>query len=123
MVDGLPSWPMSAAEQRAIKALRRRVADLLADPDGILPGTIVERTLRCGKQSCRCKADPPQLHGPYLQWGYSYPGRKKVTRWLSADQLERYRAQIDRGAELRELLAALQEAEIRRVEQAERWGS
>lgn len=123
MVDAPPGRPMNAAERRARRILRRRLADLLAEPEGILPGTIVERTLRCGKPNCRCKADPPQLHGPYFQWGYSHPGRKKVTRWLSVEQLERYRPQIDRGAQLRELLTALEEAEIRRVERAEEWGA
>lgn len=123
MVDSRADRPMNPAERRALQALRRRLADLLAEPEGILPGTIVERTLRCGKQNCHCKADPPQLHGPYLQWGYSYRGRKKVTRWLSTEQLERHRSQIDRGAQLKELLAALEEAEIRRVERAEGWGT
>jgi hypothetical protein len=114
---------MTAAERREIRALRRRLIDLLTEPDGILPGTIVERTLRCGKQNCRCKAEPPQLHGPYTQWGYSHRGSNKVTRWLSADQLERHRTQIDRGARLKELLAALEAAEIRLVERAEGWGA
>lgn len=122
MVDTPLDRAMSTAERRAVQALRRRLADLLAEPDGILPGGIVERTLRCDKRNCRCKAEPPQLHGPYIQWGYSR-GRKKVTRWLTAEQLERYRSQIDRGAQLKALLAALQEAEIRRVEQAEGWGA
>jgi hypothetical protein len=114
---------MSTAERRTLQTLRRQLSDLLAEPAGILPGTIVERTLRCGKQNCRCKAEPPQLHGPYTQWGYSHHGRNKITRWLSADQLKRYRSQIERGAQLRQLLAALEDAEIRRVERAERWGA
>lgn len=33
-----------------------------------LPGSLVERRTRCGNTGCRCHADPPQLHGPYLTW-------------------------------------------------------
>ena len=32
----------------------------------ILPGTLTERMTRCGYTNC-CRADPPQLHGPYHQ--------------------------------------------------------
>lgn len=88
----------------------------------MLPGSLIERSLRCGKQHCRCKADPPELHGPYLQWGYSR-GRKRITRWLSADQAERYRPEIERARRFRELASELEDAEIRRVERAEGWGT
>jgi hypothetical protein len=37
------------------------LADLLGEPGGALPGGIVERMMKCGKPSCRCNADPPQL--------------------------------------------------------------
>ena len=106
--------------QRAVR-VRRRLAVLLADADGMLPGSLIERTLRCGKPHCRCKADPPELHGPYPQRGYSR-GRKRITRWLSADQAERYRSEIERAHRFRELVAELEDAEIRRVERAEGWG-
>lgn len=106
-------------DQRAATA-RQRLVDLLVAPT--LPGGLVERMMKCGKQNCRCKADPPQLHGPYLQWGYS-KGRKRFTRWLTAEQVERYRPEIERGRLFTELLEALDEAEIRRVERAEGWGT
>ncbi|MDA8058367.1 MAG: hypothetical protein M0Z40_12555 [Actinomycetota bacterium] len=112
---------MSANDAQRAARLRRRLAKLLADTDGMLPGSLIERSLRCGKQHCRCKADPPELHGPYLQWGYT-AGRKRITRWLSTDQAERYRPEIERARRFRELVAELEDAEIRRVERAEGWG-
>ena len=30
-----------------------------------LPGSLVERTTRCGSPRCRCHTDPSYLHGPY----------------------------------------------------------
>ncbi|MGH9184470.1 MAG: DUF6788 family protein [Acidimicrobiales bacterium] len=35
-----------------------------AEIDRPLPGTVTVRTGPCGKPTCRCHADPPQLHGP-----------------------------------------------------------
>jgi hypothetical protein len=113
---------MSARDERRAEVARQRLVELLAEEGGSLPGRLLERRLRCGKENCACKGDPPELHGPYVQWGYSQGGTKR-TRWLSADQLERYGSQIERGRRLKELMAALEEAEIRRVERAEGWGT
>lgn len=113
---------MTAADDRRVATARARLTTLLAEPAAILPGTVVERWLRCGKRNCRCKAEGAQLHGPYHQWGYSRE-RQKVTRWLSADQLERNRDAFERGRRRADLLGALDGAEIRRVERTEGWGT
>lgn len=34
----------------------------------VIPGSVVKRTYRCGKKTCRCHQDPTALHGPYYQW-------------------------------------------------------
>lgn len=122
MVD--PEWQcqMSARDDQRAATARQRLAELLAEPEGMLPGSLTVRMLRCGKQNCACKADPPDLHGPYVQWGYSR-GHRRITRWLSAEQLERYRPQVERARRFRELVGVLDDAEIRRVERAEGWGT
>lgn len=97
------------------------MVDQLAENGGVLPGGLVERMTRCGKQNCRCNEEPPQLHGPYVQWGYSQ-GRKRITRRLSSQQAERYRSAIERGRRFIELLEELEQAELRQVERAEGWG-
>ena len=74
-------------------AQRRRQAELikaLSQTGWALPGTFTERYNRCGKANCRCKQDPPTLHGPYYQWTRKVDG-KTVTRLLNRDQIERYR--------------------------------
>ena len=113
---------MNERDELRIGRVRQRLADLLAADDGILPGGLVERMTRCGKQNCRCSAETPQLHGPYVQWGYSQ-GRERITRRMSAQQAERYRPAIERGRRLMELLAELDELEVSRVERAEGWGT
>jgi hypothetical protein len=62
--------------------------------------------MRCGKTNCRCKAEPPTLHGPYLHWTRTV-GRT-VTRTLTPEQAARYQPWFDNARRLRELLAALE---------------
>lgn len=48
-----------------------RVREILREIGEIgyaLPGSVVVRSTACGKATCRCKADPPELHGPYVSW-------------------------------------------------------
>lgn len=70
-------------------ATRQGLAEALAQIDGLPPGSVVVRRMRCGKSACACKADPPVLHGPYTQWTRTVRG-KTVTRFLTAGQLARY---------------------------------
>lgn len=100
---------------------RRQLLAFLQEHDHVLPGSIVERTMRCGKATCRCHGDPPVLHGPYVQWSYTR-ANKRFTRWLTAEQEERYRPRVEAGRRLRELMAGLEDLEISATEQAEGWG-
>lgn len=55
----------------SLERLEERHRALLAELTGIglvLRGSIAQRLNRCGNPTCRCKADPPQLHGPYYVW-------------------------------------------------------
>lgn len=85
-----------------------------------LTGNVVTRHMRCGKISCRCKADPPVLHGPYIPWTHKVAG-KTVTRFLNPDQLERYQPWFDHARRLRELSAELEALSPRVAERAEAW--
>jgi hypothetical protein len=84
-------------------ATRKALADALAEIDGLLPGSVVVRHMRCGKRGCACKADPPSLHGPYIQWTRTVRG-KTVTRFLSEAQLGRYQPWFDNARRLKELV-------------------
>ena len=99
---------------------QRRLAAALAEIDFALPGSVVVRHMRCGKAACRCKADPPVLHGPYIQWTRRVEG-KTVTRYLSEAQLERYQPWFDNARRLRELVAELETRSTQAAEQAEGW--
>ena len=107
---------------RDTQRARQRITRALAQIDYALPGSIVTRMMRCGTRGCRCKDDPPQLHGPYIQWTRKVDG-KTVTRILTAEQLARYQPWLDNARRLREILTDLETITVQAVEQAEGWGS
>ena len=111
--------PKPPARQRRAQ---QRIARALGSIGFALPGTITERMMRCGKQACRCKADPPQLHGPYIQWTRTVEG-KTVTKLLTAEQLGRYQPWFDNARNLRALASELESVSIDAIIDAEGWGA
>ncbi|MEO8888327.1 MAG: DUF6788 family protein [Jatrophihabitantaceae bacterium] len=102
------------------EATRQGIAETMAEIHGALPGSVVVRNMRCGKRGCACKADPPTLHGPYIQWTRTVNG-KTVTKFLSQDQLARYQPWFDNARRLKELIAMLHIASVHAVETHEGW--
>jgi hypothetical protein len=113
--------PEMAAIDPRLRRRQRRIVAQLAQADWALPGTVVTRMMRCGKRSCRCRQEPPQLHGPYLQWTRTVDG-KTVTKLLSPEQLDRYQPWLDNARRLRELLSELEDLSVQAVMRAEGWG-
>lgn len=107
---------------RATQRAQQRIADALAGIDYALPGSVTTRMMRCGTRGCRCKQDPPQLHGPYIQWTRKVDG-KTITRMLTTNQLARYQPWLDNARRLRELTTELEALTVQAVEQTEGWGS
>src|ERR1700728_3761185 len=111
----MPSTPASADRQRQIAA---EIAGL-----GLcLPGSLVERTTRCGSPRCRCHTDPSHLHGPYPSW-IRKVGAATITHTLSPAQLERHRPLFAHPKRLRELISELQRASAETALAAEGWAT
>jgi|SRR5271165_3469095 len=89
------------------RAKQARIAAELGQAGFALPGTVLVRTFACGKKNCRCHADPPRLHGPYIQWTRKI-GQKTVTRNLTEEQWDRYREWFDNAKRLRQLISDLE---------------
>jgi hypothetical protein len=99
---------------------RRELQAEIATIGLILPGSLNVITNRCGKPTCRCHANPPQLHGPYLTWTRKVAG-KTITRRLSTQQAERYRPWLENNHRLRALIAELEALTVQTTEHAEGW--
>ena len=61
-----------ATEAQLTDTIQRIKAALLALGD-LRPGALSEQYNTCRTPGCRCKADPPQRHGPYHQSTRSTP--------------------------------------------------
>ena len=85
-----------------------------------LPGTLIERSFRCGKPNCRCRADPPRLHGPYWQWTRKRNG-KTVTVNLTREQAGRYQPWFDAARDIRALIADIEKLTLRIASRDENW--
>jgi hypothetical protein len=87
-----------------------------------LPGTITIRRARCGKPRCACAADPPALHGPYIQWTRTVHG-KTVTRLLTPAQYQAYAPWFANTRRLRALAAELEALSLQEMARAEGWAT
>jgi hypothetical protein len=100
---------------------RRELVKQIATIGYCLPGTLTQRRTRCSSPGCRCRSDPPALHGPYYSWTRKIAG-KTVTRTLTPEQAERYAPWFDDARRLRTLSAELEALSLRIAEDAEGWG-
>jgi hypothetical protein len=89
------------------EARRQAILGEIAALGPVIPGSIVERTTRCQRQGCHCRADPPVLHGPYPTWLRTVAGRP-VTRTLTSQQAELLRPLISANRRLRDLVRELE---------------
>lgn len=103
--------------QARVREILREITEI-GEVGYALPGSIVIRRTACGKAVCRCKADPPELHGPYLSWIRRSDGTP-ITRKLTPEQEQRYRPWFDNARRLRQLIAELETLSLQTFEQAE----
>ena len=100
------------------QAKQRRLVAQLGEVGFALPGSLTVKAYRCGKQSCRCHADPPRLHGPYAFWTRKV-NNKTVTRMLNDEELAEYQPMFDNARKIRDLVSQLHELSLELVEPAE----
>jgi len=69
-------------------------------------GSLTTRLMRCGQRTCACQRDPAARHGPYIEWSRVVGGRRE-SRYLTAEQAELVRAQIEAGQGFRRPIEGL----------------
>jgi hypothetical protein len=115
--EGVPPTP---AQQARAEAIAAEITARLASLAFALPGTLADRMTRCGHPGCRCRADPPRLHGPYRQWTRKKNG-KTATKILTDDQAADYAPWFDNHRRIRDLLAELEALSLEIAEADPRW--
>ena len=111
---------MPAPDDRSAAQARAQITAALGQTGFTLPGSITIRRTRCGKPRCACKADPPALHGPYIQWTRTVHG-KTVTRTLTQAQHDTYASWFANARRLRALTAELEALSLAEMARAENW--
>lgn len=82
-----------------IRAIKRELA-ALAD---LRPGTLTRQYTVCGSPGCRCKARPPQKHGPYYHLSYTRHGQGG-TRLIQPADVATVRAAVATYTRLKRLV-------------------
>ena len=113
---------MPAPDDHSAAQARAAIQAALGQIGHALPGSITIRRTRCGKPRCACKADPPALHGPYIQWTRTVRG-KTVTRTLTQAQYDTYAPWLASARRLRELAAELEALSLAEMARAEGWAT
>lgn len=111
MLVGRWSVPVTQKQVRE----QARIAAALGELGFALPGSLTERYFSCTHAGCHCHADPPVLHGPYVQWSRKVAG-KTTSRTLSPEQVADYQEWFENERRLRALVRELEELSLSVVE-------
>ena len=75
--------------ERQIEKIKRDLAAL----GDLRPGSLSTQYNVCGSPGCRCKASPPEKHGPYYQVSYTRKG-KSSSKFVKKKDLPAIRKQL-----------------------------
>jgi len=95
----------------ALEGRIQRIKAKLTELGELRPGALSEQYNVCGTPGCRCKATPPERHGPYYQLSWSRK-RKSATRFVRRPELRAVRAQLRNYRRLQQLIDEWVEASI-----------
>jgi hypothetical protein len=89
------------ALEKKIERIKREIGQL----GDLRPGSLSQQYNVCGVSGCRCKASPPQKHGPYYQLSISRKGTD-TSRFVRRNELTTVKRQLRNFARLRTLVDA-----------------
>ncbi len=90
-------------EERQLEAEIAKIKRKIVQLDQLRSGTLSEQYNVCGTPGCRCKASPPEKHGPYYQLSLTRGGKSK-TRFVRRDEVAIIQKQLQNYTTLRELV-------------------
>jgi len=98
-----PSAAVLRTQAQRFRQARRELLQL----EYFLKGTVLKRTMKCGRPQCACHHDPAKRHGPYFEWTYKANG-KTVNVKLTAESAPLYKAATRQQRKLKAVLARLE---------------
>jgi hypothetical protein len=100
---GRPTLILMNRRQQSLQARIDQLKQAVVGLGDLRPGKLSQQYNVCGKADCRCKADPPQKHGPYYQLSFTRNG-KSATQFVRKEDLAVVRPQLRNYQRLRELI-------------------
>jgi hypothetical protein len=91
--------PLQSLEAK-IAQIKQEITGLGAD---LRPGLLTQQYNVCGKAGCRCKATPPQRHGPYYQLSFTRKGKSR-TQFVKREDLTLLQQQVRNYQRLKTLM-------------------
>ncbi len=83
----------------------RELAARLAQPQPMRRGSLSERYVKCSKPGCACADNRKARHGPYYSVTRGVGGQTR-SRFISAEEADRVREQIEAGRRFRRQVEA-----------------
>src|SRR5256712_9002891 len=100
-----PSASKMVLMDRQLESLQARIQKIkeeIAILGELRPGSLSRQYNVCGNPDCRCKATPPQKHGPYYQISFTWHGKSR-TKFVRKQDLPEVRKHLQTNKRLREL--------------------
>ena len=91
------------ARRRVLEAQITAIKRALATLGDLRPGSLSRQYNVCASVGCRCRATPPQKHGPYYHLSYTRHG-KGGTRLIQRADIRTVRAAVANYARLKRLV-------------------
>jgi len=86
-----------------------RIKEKMLNLGIVIPGTIREVHLKCGKQNCRCAGgENKDLHGPYFFWDRKVRGNLSSMS-ISKENVEKIKKWINNKAKLEKIVQEILE--------------
>ncbi|HUV70364.1 MAG TPA: DUF6788 family protein [Terracidiphilus sp.] len=84
---------MTISREKLLLRQIERVKGQLAALGDLRPGSLSTQYNVCGTPGCRCKATPPEKHGPYYQVSFTRKG-KSSSKFVHTEDLATIRREL-----------------------------
>lgn len=85
---------MTISREKLLLRQIKRLKEQLAALGDLRPGSLSTQYNVCGTPGCRCKATPPEKHGPYYQVSFTRKG-KSSSKFVRKEDLADVRRELN----------------------------
>jgi len=94
---------MAISREKLLLRQIEKVKGQLAAVGDLRPGSLSTQYNVCGSPGCRCKATPPEKHGPYYQVSFTRKG-KSSTKFVRKEDLAAIRKELKNYETMKKLV-------------------